>query len=599
MSVTVKQILILIALILTVYSNTLDNGFVWDDINLITNNVRIRYLSYIPSHFTSGFFETPTTCRESSRTRYWRPLVLLSFSLDFLFWGDDPFGYHLTNILVHILNVLLVFMLLRSLPNSRPFAFYAALLFGLHPLQTNAVSFISGRTDLLAAAFFLLGCLFFIRYITTQDSNVGCVLGLSLCLALSLMAKEATLTAPLLFLILAAFAKQPSVRRVAKATAASLAVLAAYLVTRALLETPVTEWMSGTGRSFFPRLLAVAESLVIYVQLFLIPVGLHMERFLSLPPPSDPLALFCLFIILFILTAAFISLAHRRIQGAFILWFFIALLPVSNIVPLYGSIAAKQIFLGEQFLYLPLLGLSAAAVFLYRAVVQPGKYYSLMRAAGAVALALLGILAYTHNEYWRDELTFYSQTLRQYPGSVRMCTNLGLLHARQGRYEEGLRLLSMVVEQNPRSARARLNLGTVCRKNGELDTARSEIERALELNTHLATARNELGLIDMAQGRLDDAVTNYKRAIADSPLYVIARVNLASAYMKKDEAEKAIETLRNALVIDPRSLEAGALLAIVYEKRGMIEEAVKQYRALLRHDPNFTMASDKLKQLEK
>ncbi len=586
-----KQILLLISLIFIIYSNTFDNSFVWDDIPLIENNPRVHALKYIPLHFTTPFFGRSADFSEDSQYPYWRPLTLLSLSLDHAAWGDNPFGYHLTNLFLHAINAVLVLLIFRLVPGAQGAALTCSLIFALHPLQTNAVSYVSGRTDLLATVFFLAASLFCLRHLFAPKASGATIAGILLCLGLSLLAKETALIAPLLIFLLGAIAGRPFTRRNAEAVLSSIAVLIAYVICRESLRLSMGGWISALAAVSAGGLAAAAESLVLYARLFFLPTDLHMERFLSIPHLRDPAALFSVCAVILAMLCAARSIARGTRGGYLFFWSLAALLPVSNIIPLYPAIAARQIFIGEQFLYLPSIGISAIMAFCCCAAdsfLEGRRAWA--RAAAAGVLLCFGMLTYAHNSYWKDEATFYSSTLKYNSGSVRMCTNLAILRAREGRFDESLRILQKVADQNPRSDLTQCRLAAVHYKMGRLDLARKELTRALALNPHSAAALDGLGLLDRAAGGIDSAIEYYTRAIAASPLYLAPRLNLASAYMDQGKADSALRVLHDAVTTDPDSIEARTRLASCYEKQGRHAEAAAQYRILFARHPECETA---------
>lgn len=592
-----KQCVVLIALVFIVYSNTFDNSFVWDDTKLIQENIKVQYLRYIPQFFTRDYFDRATAPSHSGLAQqYWRPLVLLSFSADFFFWGQNPLGYHLTSIMFHALNAILVLTVLGMVPKARPVAWPASLVFALHPLNTNAVAFISGRTDLLAATFFLLACVFFLSRITMQRSSYLTIPGLTLCLALSLMAKESLMVAPLLLVLLGACAALPSRRRFAGALLASLAVLAAFLIYRALADIPLGDWRAALHHVSMRTILAAAESIILYARLFVLPFGLYLDRFLSVPSPMAPATLSRAFLLLAVSLIAVRSFTRGNLQGFFSLWFISALLPVSNIIPIYPGLASTQIYIGEHLLYLPSIGLAGLlAVTWLAAANRRGPMVPLVRTAGALVLILFGVLTYAHNEYWQNELTFYEQTVQKSPGSSRMLLNLGLSYAQQQRYDDASTMISRSLEQNPHWAIAHNGLGVVYAMMGNADDARREFKRAVELDPLLAAAHYNLG---MTAANVAEAAGHYRRAVEVSPLYTAARIKLAAAYSAHGETDNALLSLNEALTFDPHSFEARANLAATYEKARRFREAIEQYRLIAIRFPDFTLATEKIRELE-
>lgn len=592
-----KKIVLLILLVFIVYSNTFDNAFVWDDTKLIAENVKVHYLKYVPQLFTRDYFDRATAPSHNGLAQqYWRPLVLLSFSLDYFFWGRNPLGYHLTSVALHAFNAILVLIVLGMVPKTRPVSWYAALIFALHPLNTNAVAFISGRTDLLAATFFLLACAAFLRYVSTERSGRLAVIGMALCLSLSLTAKESFMIAPLLLLLLGAYAAHRSKRRIEGTLCVSIAILAAFFLYRAAVDIPLGDLRAALRRISVRTLLAAAESVVLYGRLFLLPTGLYLDRFMPLPSSITPGALSLACLLAAAIPMAARSLFHRNPNGFFAFWFLAALLPVSNVIPIYPGLAAAQLYVGEHLLYLPAIGLAGLLASTWLAASNRRiAASSIIRAAGASVLIIFGILTYAHNEYWRDELTFYERTVRKSPGSSRMLLNLGMSYAQQKRYDEAAKTIAGALRLNPDWAIAHNGLGVVYAMKGDTDAARMEFKRAVELDPWLAAAHCNLG---MTAANAAEAEGHYKKAVEISPAYTAARIKLAAVYMGQGGTDKAIGVLNDALYYDPRSLEARADLAAAYEKARRYKEAAEQYRLIASWYPGCASAVEKMREME-
>ncbi|MEI6633103.1 MAG: tetratricopeptide repeat protein [Chlamydiota bacterium] len=630
------QVIMLALLAGIIYSNTLDNGFVWDDVYLISRNVNVHHLRYVPRHFTSPFFGDTNDPTAVNRGSYWRPLTMLSFNLDYALWRNNPTGYHLTNLLLHSFNAVMVLLLFRAIPRTRHAAFPAALIFTCHPLQTNIVAYISGRTYLLAALFLLLGCFILARRLAWPGDarGVGCIVtacAVGACGVLAMLSVEVALAAPLLILIAGALAGRLLARPMVHSVLASAVALCGALYCRHRIGIPSPAVNSLSLRT----VLAAADSLMVYIRLLLLPVGLHMERFIPVPALSDPGALMAagLLILLALMTVR----AFLRRDGApgplLWCWAFTAFFPASNVIPIYPEIANRQIFIGEHFLYVPLIGISGAIACAweslrarwggalrppyeggenrgaltpceaggFRADLRPscGIGRTLSMAGGIAVLALFSALTYAHNEYWRDEDTFYSMTLAKSPESVRMNTNLGILKVSEGDYEESLRLLHAVAAQNPRSAAAHINLGQTYRAMERFADARKEFLAAQRISPGSPDVLNALGALSMAEGKHGDAVAYFGKAIAASPLSPGARVSLATAYLSQNKAVDAERVLRGALGVDPGSFEARMLLGMCYEKLRRLKEACEIYRAIAKEYPDYSPAVEKADRLSR
>ena len=153
-----SAIFLIAAAVILCYINTLQNPFIWDDEEIIVNNYLIRNWKNAPEMFKTSVFG-----ENLGKIGFYRPLQLFSYSIDYSFWKLNPIGYHISNIIFHLLNVLLVFFLLIKLGIKRNFSFFASLLFAIHPINTEVVTYISGRGDLLFLFFSLLCFIFFIN----------------------------------------------------------------------------------------------------------------------------------------------------------------------------------------------------------------------------------------------------------------------------------------------------------------------------------------------------------------------------------------------------------------------------------------------------
>ena len=636
-SVLRGRYLIVALLVGAIYANTMGHGFVWDDPHLIIRNVNTHRLRSIPLHFASEFLGGGRRGGTGPVNAYWRPVVLVTLSLDHALWGLAPVGYHLTNVWLHALNAALVLLLFRLIPRTRPAAFPAAILFACHPLQTNAAAYISGRTDLLAALFVLLGCILLARRLALPapsgagEAATACAVGL--CTALAAMSKESAFAAPLLLLLTGALSapsrdgkgappapgRRGVILRLAGASAAALCLV---LVCRRLAGRPPP----AAAPPSLPILLAAAKSIFVYAALIFFPVGLHMERFLPVPPAVTPATLIPAAAVL--LAALVVARALLR-RGAspvplLLCWALAALLPAGNLLPLYPAYADRAIFIGEQFLYLPLAGLSAAIAYAWGSLLggmarrrlrnspphqadesaqcegdaQPGNGDSgragdgtaaqtAWRAGGVATLLLLSALARLHNDYWRDAATFYSETISRSSYSERMQINLGLIRAAEGRYEESERILRNVAARNPRSLLARLNLAHTYLWMHRPDDARAEIEEAARLAPGSPEVRAVSGLLALEEGRPRDAVRELSAAVEAAPRDPALGVKLASALLAAGEPECAERAVREALAVDPSSFEAQMLLAVCCERQGKTREAFEAYRGIARSRPDF------------
>lgn len=401
------------------YANSLRNEFVFDDRALVVNNEYIRDAKYAPEIFSSDIHRKET----NSKGTFYRPVQNLSFMLDYALWKLNPLGFHLTNLVLHVVNAVLVYLLLSALFKNGA-SFIAALLFAVHPVHTQAVSYISGRADLLMAFFFLLSCIAFMR------SSV--IISLILY-GFALLSKENAIILPAALIL---FAKP-------KHFWPFLLMTFGYVALRlfALGYSSVTAMQHG----LFVRLLGFAAAIPVYLKILFFPFGLHMERVFSPPAAlSDPRASLSIFFLIALLIAA-ASLRKSKKEISFgIFWFFIMLLPVSNIVPLNA-------FLAEHWMYLPSIG-----VFLIIAYIFPFKKASFVL-LGIIVISL-GLATFKQNTYWADNLSLFERALRFSPQNYRLRNNLGIVYMEKGRMREAVFQFQEALRIKPDYKNAKDNL---------------------------------------------------------------------------------------------------------------------------------------------
>jgi hypothetical protein len=438
------------------YGPTLGNDLVWDD--------RLTALAAV----------APGTILFHATGSYYRPVVMLSFAADRWLWHGAPAGFHATNVVCHAAVGWLVGAWALALGTGGGASLAAALLFTAHPVQTEAVAYVSGRTDVLCALFVLLGLLAWRRARGAADRFA---LASAAAFALALLAKESAVLVPLALLLPGAHPDPRPPRPVLPlgAAAAWLALWAAR---------------GGSGihlGGLGARLGAIAVTAVEYLRLLAWPSDLHLERFVPVAGWSAPVVAAAWLLV--VAAAAVLAAAATRAPGGPVLLgvAVLAYLPVSGVVPVYPAIADRALFAAEHFLYLPLVGL-VPLVTGALAAVWPAR---LGRAAPAVVVAVLaawGVVVVDRVGDWRDEETLFRDTLRYAPPAGRVWFNLGNLRLAAGDLAEAQRLYEAAIARDPRDAAAHLNLGIVLQRMGRRADAEAEYRRALALDPALGAA---------------------------------------------------------------------------------------------------------------
>lgn len=331
----------LIILTILLYLPAIQAPFEFDDRERIVDNPAIRSLSNIPAFFYS---------RELMPFggEIYRPLSDISFAIDYAIWGINPSGFHLTNVLIHVINSIFLFLFLELTFNSPRASMVASILFALHPVQTEAVIWIKGREDLFVAMFTLLTLIWYRLY--SMRSRRAYIFISLLSFALALLSKEMAVVIPVMLLMFDMIWKEDArIRRYLPYAA----IVAAYILARYLVLEQVAQrsyWGGGPIQTIY----TMSRAISYYIKLLFFPVNLCLD-YLGYPvskaisgPYVIPSILFLLLISSF---GVYRLLRHRDITGLSVLWFFVTLAPVSNIIPL-------KIILAERFLYLPSIGLA-------------------------------------------------------------------------------------------------------------------------------------------------------------------------------------------------------------------------------------------------
>jgi len=440
------------ALAAAAYAGTLRNGLVWDDRLTAT---------------------APMLAPQPGQ--WWRPVVMASFASELALHGGVAAAMHLTNVLLHAAVAILLDCWTLSLGLAPAAALLGAVGFALHPVQTEAVAYVSGRTDILCALFLLLGFLAWRRARRATDRWAWATAAL---VVLALGCKEVALLAPLVLLVPRAHPEGLRGPRPA------LAVIAA-------LGWAVLFWARGQAdlrlAGLGARIPAIAAMGLDYLCLLVWPAHLHLERFVAVGGWSTAGAVPVVFAALAVV-AALVCLAWRTpAGGVFLVLAASTYLPVAGIVPVYPAIADRALFAAEHFLYLPLLGLAPVVA---GALVShwPRAARPLGIGLAVVVFAGWGVRGMLRVGEWRDEETLFRHTLRYDPPAARVWYNLGNLRLAAGDAAEAARLFEAALQREPGSAAAHLNLGIAFARLGQHEEALRQYAEALRLDPSLAAA---------------------------------------------------------------------------------------------------------------
>ncbi|MFH1857851.1 MAG: tetratricopeptide repeat protein [Candidatus Omnitrophota bacterium] len=521
-----RTLFILAAIVFVLYVNILPNPFVWDDHIFILQNEFIRDWKNIPSLFQREFFTK--SYREASFVEggYYRPLVMVLYTLEYALWKDVPYGYHAVSILLHLANVFLVYLLLLKLFQNEKMAWAGSLLFASHPVHAEAVSYLPSRSDLLAAFFCLLA---FFAYASSQKKRRTLSL---FWFSLALLSKENAVVFPALLLAFTLSCETPKGKPVLL-QALLWTVAAGYLVLRIWIFPIPWSPEGAESPAFLFRILSFGKLSLAYLGLLLFPYPLHLER---LAPYQT--SLMDIGTVLWLLVAGGLVWLFRflwtknRTLFFWTAWFWIAWVPVSNVIPLQPSMA-------EHYLYFPSIGFFAVVAFYLVHFLNEGKRLS--RAFLAVMIAVVGmngVLVIGRNRDFSNELRLFLQTEKYAPASALIHNNLGAFYYSQGKLDEAKIEFEKAVFLNPDMTKSWANLGTVYREKKEYAEAIRYLEKAVAQEADNALIWNKLG-IAYAEAGSDKAEEVFRKAISLDSRLGNAYYNLGVFYWRKGLFGKA------------------------------------------------------------
>jgi len=553
---TLIAVVILFLLGFAVYFNSLQGEFVWDDEIAVKGNSHIRSWSNIGRAFTTDI----GAGGRQSTNYYYRPVQTLSYMLDYSIWGLNPIGYHLSSIVLHILTALSIYWLMRLLFRDGALPLFTSLLFLIHPIQTESVAAICVKVELITALFMLLTVIAYVK-LSEKDRPLLYV-WMIFCCSAALFTKENSLVIPAL-LLLYNFSFKKKINMKAFLIVLTLAVLYIVLRFTILKSAPIHISFIRTAIERVPGFFAAITS---YLRLLLLPVHLHAEYGTGLFAFSHPRVITGM-----LASAGLIvyALRKRRSEPAVtfaVFWFFIALLPMSNIYPL-------AFYMAEHYLYLPSLGFFVFLALKIDNLFRVKTYRTFSIVSLAALTMFYSYATVKQNLYWRDPVEFCERTLRYSEDNHRLYNNLGLAYFHKGRIEDAIGAYEKAIRLMPDYPRALNNLGYAYYRVGSHDEAIASFEKALAIDPSYLRAYNNLGLVYYGLGMNKEAIAAYEKAIEGDPYYVKAYSNLGAVYYRMGVNDKAAEYFKRSIEIDPFYEAAYYNLALVYSRMGMDEEA--------------------------
>ena len=586
------QIGLLLLLGFGLYLNTLQAPFIFDDHVCIVENPAIRSFKYFFDFDLVRALHIPADIQNSFALR---PVVYLTFALNYFLGGVNPFGFHLVNTAIHLGSSVLVYLLvgvtlrLAPLPTERTdlppwgkvLPLLAALLFVAHPLQTQAVTYTVQRFTSLVAFFYLAGLLFYIQArLIQQPARRRLCYGLALLVTiLAMKSKETAFTLPAILLLYELFFLQGTLRQRVSGLLPfflTMTIIPATLfrltsaASTTLTENAVNDSMNlvnFVGVSRWDYLQTQFGVIVDYLRLLFLPIGQNFDPDYRLAQSFFEWRVAGALLFLLSLLGAALFLAFRsfregerfgeRVIAFGILWFFVTLSVESSIIPIDD-------LMFEYRVYLPSFGIFLALV------------------------TAVGLAVNRSNLPWRRVVL---------TATLVVTILAAATVARNHLYRDNIRLLEDVADKSPDKPRAHSLLGVAYLLNNRLDEAAIEFDKVLILRPNDANTMVNLGNIYFNKGDLTAAIEQYRRSLEILPGNPLAHANLGVCYLNLGRMVEAEKELLAALAINPNFRDGRSSLAHLYEILGRNDEAIAQYRKLLEFFPKDEDAQERLQSL--
>jgi len=546
------------------YVVTLKNGFVVDDHTLIEGNLWIRSFANLPAALVSNVHAFMS---DSPGSDYYRPMLLVLYTVQYALFGLDPWGWHLVNVLFHALNSILVFFLASRLLHDDTehaqvkgrlaFPAVAALLFAVHPLNAEAVSWLACICELSYSFFSLLSVLLFMESSRAERGGGGRYLyAASVALFfLATLSKETALVLPVILMALDYFAmNKPGL---VKRSLPFWAAAAVYFILRSIAMDSQIPMQGGQAGIFavFSNILTMAW---MYALKLIWPMDMTIYNIVNAPEPADP------WLYVYVGAAALLVFAvirlsrHDRRTAALAALVLIPLAPTIAVLMKSADIYYFNQF-AERYFYLPMAGISIAASLAAKKSLakRPSTVRAVSLAGFVVLISFLVSISATRAADWKDDFSIWKKAVETDPGNFFARGMLGNQYLSMGSKDEAAREFKESIRLRPMFSGSHHGLGLLYLDAGMYREAHAEFTEVLRIDPRSADAMYNIGLVFMGYGRWDDALENFQKAGEYYRGEKLLRVynSMAVCYARLGRVDETMEHLRKAYAIDPGDAE--------------------------------------------
>lgn len=579
-----KQILLLVLTLLTtilIYSNTFSVPFVFDDVPAIAKNAVIKNFNL-------------ASILNYSHARF---LVYLSFAINYALSGLNVTPYHIVNLIIHLFNTILVFILVEKILKTRLFkekidssnnfliSFFASFIFAVHPIQTQAVTYVVQRSEELLALFYLLTLVSYINFYLNKTSGPKIKYSwYAFSIIFALMAtitKEISITIPFAIILLHIcfydFKKDDIYYILPFIFTAIFPAIVGFEFSKA--EENAT---TITKSDYFITSLSV---LVTYIRLLFLPINQNLDY--DYPIFSsfvEPRILFSTCILCLIIgLGIYFFFKNKKVYTFGIFWFFIILSITSSFVVIRDVIFENRLYLAV---------ISFALLFpyffyeIFTNLLLKGRFKKIWPVFPIIAIILFSYATYQRNDVWKTEISIWEDVVKKSPYKSRGYNNLGMAYIADKNWEKAKENLERCIWLDPYLSRAYNNLGVIYLRHDDYKTAGQYFLKAVIIQPGFAEANNNLGLVYSHERKFKKAIECYERAIKNSKYYAEGYDNLGMVYYELGQREKAYECFNKAVELDPLFATAYLHRGLIHYDKNEYELAFQEYNTALEIAPN-------------
>ena len=580
------------------YHNSFHGPFIFDDGPSITENPHLHHLWPLGSALSAPHYSTVNG----------RPTVCLTLAVNYAMGGLNVWGYHAFNLAVHLASALVLFGIVRRTFAGRKLrdrfgaasvglAAVIALLWEVHPLQTECVDYVVQRTESLMGLFLLLTLYCTLR--GSQSAHPGkWYLAAVLSCALGMGSKEVMVSAPLVVLLYDRVFLASSFRESWRQRGVLYVALAATWLILAMLVANTPHSRTGFGINHvtsWDYLKTEAGVIVYYLRLAAWPRPLVIDY------DNWPIArslndwLVPGLAVVGLLGATLWAFRSRPSLGFLGAWFFLILAPTSSFLPNVGEVAA------DRRMYLPLAALVTMAVTgaftLGKRLFSERYWTALGCATGGFVMLLFTYMTIQRNRDYQSDLTIWQDAVAKRPSNPRAHDNLGIILAQQGRVQDAIAHYELALRIDANSGEAHYNLANALWQTGKSEAAIRNYQEALQISPADIKAHTKLGNVLQQLGRPQDAIDHYEQALQINPDYAEAHNNLGAALVDRGRMQEGIAHYERALQLNPSLAAAHCNLGLALERTRRVREAIAHYEQALKINPDLTEARTALARL--